>query len=201
MSCEMLSQLYNANLLRTEMEIEYIFNPGPITDYSMQIGDQQIGVSVTRAMRGACSASARHLRAVAYCNQKLLMKSKGLTRCQRRRLAKAKAHSAAVDTSNKTSTNANVTNITPGEDYLVEDARRLLHKKLIGCINSTQNVVRRQRWQKQILHIFCETPYIADQLMTAWQEMKEHDPDTTGNTLVLATIVEDADWIFHENKH
>ena len=48
-SFEVLHQLYGAKLLRTEMEIEYA--PGSkITDFSITLFGQHIGVSVTRAM-------------------------------------------------------------------------------------------------------------------------------------------------------
>lgn len=50
LSIELLSALYGAKLLRTEMEIEYLLE-GSITDYSVSLADQTIGVSVTRAMK------------------------------------------------------------------------------------------------------------------------------------------------------
>jgi len=51
MSYELLRTLYNAQLLRTEMEIDYEFANWKITDYSVKINDQNIGVSVARAMK------------------------------------------------------------------------------------------------------------------------------------------------------
>lgn len=47
---EMFAMLYNAKLKATEMEIEYMCE-GSITDYSVIIGGDVIGVSVTRAMK------------------------------------------------------------------------------------------------------------------------------------------------------
>lgn len=50
MSFEIVSALFNAILLRTEMEIEYL--PGSkITDYSINLFGKSIGISVTRAMK------------------------------------------------------------------------------------------------------------------------------------------------------
>lgn len=50
MSFEIIYGLFNAMLLRTEMEIEYL--PGSkITDYSITLFGKSIGISVTRAMK------------------------------------------------------------------------------------------------------------------------------------------------------
>jgi len=51
MSFELLQQLHNAKLMRTEMELEYMFLGCKITDYSVQMFDRNVGVSVTRAMK------------------------------------------------------------------------------------------------------------------------------------------------------
>jgi len=49
-SFEIISALFNAQILRTEKEIEYA--PGSkITDYSISLFGKPIGVSVTRAMK------------------------------------------------------------------------------------------------------------------------------------------------------
>jgi len=48
-SFELLNWLYGAQLLRTEMEIEYRCG-SKITDYSIMLNGQHLGVSVTRAM-------------------------------------------------------------------------------------------------------------------------------------------------------
>ena len=51
-SFEFLYKCFNATLLKTEMEIKYMwFNHWKKTDYSIKIGDIPIGVSVTRAMK------------------------------------------------------------------------------------------------------------------------------------------------------
>jgi len=51
LSYEILANLFNAKLQRTEMELEYIFLGCKITDYSITLLGENIGVSVTRAMK------------------------------------------------------------------------------------------------------------------------------------------------------
>ncbi|ELR23500.1 AAC-rich mRNA clone AAC4 protein [Acanthamoeba castellanii str. Neff] len=51
MSFEVLRASYGADLLKTEMELEYFPMGGSITDYSVLLYDLHIGVSVTRAMK------------------------------------------------------------------------------------------------------------------------------------------------------
>lgn len=51
LSYEMLRQLLGAKLFKTEMEVKYFPQGGSITDYVVQIFDQVLGVSVTRAFQ------------------------------------------------------------------------------------------------------------------------------------------------------
>jgi hypothetical protein len=51
MSFEILSRIFKTQLLYTEMELNYIINPTKITDYSINLYGNIIGVSVTRAMK------------------------------------------------------------------------------------------------------------------------------------------------------
>jgi len=50
MSFELLSSLFNAQLLFTEMDLEYSVG-SKITDFSVKIQNETVGVSVTRAMK------------------------------------------------------------------------------------------------------------------------------------------------------
>jgi len=50
-SFEVLRQCFNAKLVKTEMEIRYWSNNTKKTDYLIKMSGQQIGVSVTRAMK------------------------------------------------------------------------------------------------------------------------------------------------------
>jgi len=51
LSFEILKKLYNAQLLKTEMEVQYFPNGGSVTDYVVYLFDSVIGVSVTRAFK------------------------------------------------------------------------------------------------------------------------------------------------------
>jgi len=50
LSAELLSLLYNAEGLRTEMEVQYLFPGWSMVDYVVNMFGSQVGVSVTRAM-------------------------------------------------------------------------------------------------------------------------------------------------------
>jgi len=50
-SFEVLNCLFNAKLLKTEMELEYWPKGCKITDYSVELFGETLGVSVTRAMK------------------------------------------------------------------------------------------------------------------------------------------------------
>ncbi|CAF0816765.1 unnamed protein product [Brachionus calyciflorus] len=51
LSFEILKKFFNAELLKTEMEVVYFPEGGSITDYVIRIFNKVIGVSVTRAMK------------------------------------------------------------------------------------------------------------------------------------------------------
>jgi len=50
-SFEVLQALFNAQLQATEMELEYYPLGSKITDYSIRVNEEVLGVSVTRAMK------------------------------------------------------------------------------------------------------------------------------------------------------
>ena len=51
LSFDFLNKAFQAELLKTEMEVCYFPEGGSITDYVCQIFDKKVGVSVTRAMK------------------------------------------------------------------------------------------------------------------------------------------------------
>lgn len=51
LSYEMMQRCFGARLLKTEMEVDYIFDGGSITDYLCEMFGVMLGVSVTRAMK------------------------------------------------------------------------------------------------------------------------------------------------------
>jgi hypothetical protein len=133
MSFEILSMLFNAKLLYTEMELEYM--PGSkITDYSVDISGRPIGVSVTRAMKFSGT-------------------------------------------------------------FTSDDALKLLEKKLKGIIQSTFGVIKRQKWERQILHIWAEKEYIRNAVIDAYHKLSN---EIKSNTIIIITTVKNAQWIFFE---
>jgi len=133
MSFELLKTLYNAQLLRTEMEIDYEFANWKITDYSIKVNGQNIGVSVARAMKF-------------------------------------------------------------GGEFDMDDAERILTKKLSGVIDSTRNACGQDKWQKQILHLWAQYEGTVDVLRRCYDKVI---PDhLKSNTMVIVTVCENCEWIF-----
>jgi len=130
-SYELLRMMFNAQLSRTEMELEYFPHGSKITDYSITLNGECIGVSVTRAMKFRGTFTTR-------------------------------------------------------------DGVALLSKKLYGVSASTRAVVQ-ERWKKQILHVFAEHEYVAEELGRAFDQL---DFETRSNTVVLCTVTLNARWIF-----
>jgi hypothetical protein len=49
MSAEILTRIFGANTVRTEMEVEYSFSNWKIADFTIKLYDKNVGISVTRA--------------------------------------------------------------------------------------------------------------------------------------------------------
>lgn len=67
--------------------------------------------------------------------------------------------------------------------YTLEDAQRILNKKLAGVIRSTETSL--EKWSKQILHIWAETNDAANYLTQAYDTISDV---TKYNTVVLITV-------------
>lgn len=81
------------------------------------------------------------------------------------------------------------------------DGRHLLRKKLNGIIESSQGVLERDEWQRQVLHIWATDSYIEVILQELFLEMVFNEPELVQNTLLLVTVAsEDMWWIFYQNK-
>jgi len=78
--------------------------------------------------------------------------------------------------------------------FTMEDAMRLLNKKLKGVIESNRGVCAEHAWERQILHIFAERDYIAETLKEA---LKYVDQTLLSTTIVLVTVCKDARWLFY----
>lgn len=141
LSYEILRRCFGAELLKTEMEIEYYPYGSKKTDYAIELFGQVVGVSVTRAMH-------------------------------------YKGH----------------------QFFSPKDARTLLTKKLEGIISSTQNVSaknQRDRFVRQVLHVWAEAPSIA---MTLQQEYRRLKSRLRQNTVVVISVIEKARWLFFEKS-
>ena len=124
MSFDVLARLFGARLVKTEMELRYVFAGSKKTDYSVSMYGHTIGVSVTRAMkfRGRFNAA---------------------------------------------------------------DAERLLSRKLYGVVASSANVIEPDSWRKQILHIWAQHDYVADELQLVYEKMPAA---LKADTTVLVTV-------------
>lgn len=69
--------------------------------------------------------------------------------------------------------------------FTIDDALRLLTKKLTGIRSSTRTALK-ERWDKQILHIWVEKEYMKDIIKMAYATL---DEEIKGNTCVLMSIV------------
>lgn len=69
------------------------------------------------------------------------------------------------------------------ELFSVEDAYKLLSKKLRGVKQSSRNSM--VKWTKQILHVWVLSDYVADCVLCAWNEI---DASVRGNTVMIVTV-------------
>jgi len=77
-------------------------------------------------------------------------------------------------------------------EYTTFDAQKLLVKKLIGVIESSENVVS-DCWSVQILHILCQTNQIAETVVNEYQKLP---PCLKKNTIAILTITEKAPYVY-----
>lgn len=82
--------------------------------------------------------------------------------------------------------------------FTEEDALRLLTKKLQGVNASTKAVLKRFRWQKQILHVWAQHKYIAQVLEKVYESLSQ---EVRHNTLVVVTVCENAPWVFYQREN
>jgi len=79
------------------------------------------------------------------------------------------------------------------ELFTEHDAGLLLKKKLHGINMSSMNIVKRHKWEKQILHIWTRTEKIAQHLERAYRKLKS---SYRANTIVLITVAPDCNFLF-----
>lgn len=83
--------------------------------------------------------------------------------------------------------------------FTEQSAQQLLMKKLHGINKSTENVLDEHRWERQILHCFCQNWEIAAVMA---QTLSTMDPALIADTIVILTVCRDstAPWIFYNER-
>ena len=78
------------------------------------------------------------------------------------------------------------------QEYTIEDARKLIRKKLYGLIIARNGACNKHSFYKSILHIWCQTRKIADLLKQAYSELDIDDfnLDVKGVVSVILTVCE-----------
>lgn len=78
------------------------------------------------------------------------------------------------------------------ERFTLEDAHRLLQKKLYGLIVARNAVNRRHAFYRSVLHVWCQTPRIADLLQEAYNslDINDYGLDIQGVVVLLLTVCE-----------
>lgn len=77
--------------------------------------------------------------------------------------------------------------------FTERDAEMLLRKKLNGVNLSSQNVVKRQKWERQILHIWTRSTSIVRHIEHAYRKLKS---ELRTNTIVVVTLAHVCDFLF-----
>jgi len=71
--------------------------------------------------------------------------------------------------------------------YNVEDAVRILTKKLAGILQAREGVESSQRWDRQLLHIWAEAPHVVEVLFATLHDPTLIPPHLWAHTIVLCT--------------
>jgi hypothetical protein len=77
--------------------------------------------------------------------------------------------------------------------FYPSEVYRLLTKKLEGIIYSSASVSMRNKWEKQILHVFCNTKSACKCLFEQYFMIPQ---ELRSNTFVLVTVTNGCDWIY-----
>ncbi len=78
--------------------------------------------------------------------------------------------------------------------FVEEDARFLLRKKLYGVIESSKNVLRQHKWERQILHVWASHAYIADVIHNEFNKLSA---ELQHNTIVMVTVSKgNSQWLY-----
>ncbi|KAK2953740.1 putative Signal transducing adapter molecule 2 [Blattamonas nauphoetae] len=78
-------------------------------------------------------------------------------------------------------------------DFGPSDAQALLSKKLFGICVSNVGVSGEEKWERQILHVWCQNSETAKILQDVYYTLHA---DLRSNSLLLITVAGNHDWIF-----
>jgi hypothetical protein len=84
------------------------------------------------------------------------------------------------------------------ELFTHKEVIRLLEKKLEGLTVATQNVIRRDRWEKQLLHIWVKSTQVANLITEVYENLASH---LKKDSIVLLTIAPTISCIFDETAN
>lgn len=84
-------------------------------------------------------------------------------------------------------------NFVDDEQFTEQDAAWILKKKLYGVTCSTRNIVKKQQFKRQILHVWVRTHRVAQLLNKAYKKLKS---ELRSNTIVLVTVAKNCEFVF-----
>lgn len=85
-----------------------------------------------------------------------------------------------------------------GDTYAESEAHRILTSKLASIAASSMNVADDDRWVKQVLFVFADTPVHGDVLESVWTDL---DPATRGDTVLFVSVSEGEDiFLYFEDR-
>jgi hypothetical protein len=78
-------------------------------------------------------------------------------------------------------------------NYTLEDADRLLRRKLNGILESTAHVITPHSWRRQMLFVWAQRASVADLVWRAWSLLPAH---LRADTCVLVCVANNDQWLF-----
>lgn len=86
----------------------------------------------------------------------------------------------------------------PRQEYSYEQAESLITKKLLCVYYSNRNVLKRDRWSQQVLHILTDDVHKARLLRRAF---KRADPELKAGVVVLVTVTKNARFLYVKDEY
>eukprot|EP00658_Telonema_sp_P-2_P022745 TRINITY_DN19102_c0_g1_i1.p1 TRINITY_DN19102_c0_g1~~TRINITY_DN19102_c0_g1_i1.p1 ORF type:complete len:276 (-),score=55.03 TRINITY_DN19102_c0_g1_i1:142-969(-) len=84
------------------------------------------------------------------------------------------------------------------QEYSYEHAERLIHKKLLCVLFSNRNVLKRDRWAQQVLHILTDDVRKARLLKKAF---KRADPELKRGVVVICSVTKNARFVYVRDQY